>query len=175
MRKSTKSFIIALIVSLRIFSQEPQKTENQPSGAFPEIKGYVGIVHPIYTWSKEGNTANFKYYYTVGNPWGINIWKSKKVGVSFEFTPFIRSDVRGSRVSNFLFHPGILYRLKYDFMLIGRAAYETAGRYGVTPILNKVLIRYPKSNVFVAALLPIRFENNHAPSYTVAFQFGIGF
>lgn len=175
MRKKIKLLIIVLTVSLNAFSQEQQKIENQTSGTFPEIKGYVGLVHPIYTWSREGNAVNFKYYYTVGNPWGINIWKSKKVGISFEFTPFIRSDVRGSKVSNFLFHPGVLYRLKYDFTLIGRVAYETAGRYGVTPILNKVLIRYPKSNVFAAVLLPVRFENNHAPSYTVAFQFGIGF
>jgi hypothetical protein len=69
----------------------------------------------------------------------------------------------------------VLYRLKHDFTFVFRAAYEITGRYGATPILNKVLIRYPKSNVFAAILLPIRFENNHAPSYTAAFQFGIGF
>lgn len=142
---------------------------------FPEIKGYVGIVHPLYTFSDEGVVRNFKNYYTVGNPWGINIWKSKKFGVSFEFTPFIRSDSKSSRLSNFLFHPGILYRLGKDFILIGRLAYETNGRYGITPILNKVFKRYPTHNYFAAVLLPTRFGNSHDPSITLAFQFGIGF
>lgn len=142
---------------------------------FPEIKGYVGLVHPIYTWSKDGNVSNFKDYYLVGNPWGINIWKSKKFGVSFEFTPFVRTDKNGSKVSNVQFHPGVLYRLGHDFTLIGRVAYETSGRYGITPILNKVLLRGKNSTFFVAALAPIRFGNNHALAVTAAFQFGVGF
>ena len=74
--------------------------------AFPQIKGYVGLVHPLYTFSSEGGQPNFRDYYIVGNPWGINIWKTKKFGVSFEFTPFLRVDDRSSKVSNVLFHPG---------------------------------------------------------------------
>lgn len=142
---------------------------------FPEIKGYAGLVHPLYTWNSEGNQPNFRDYYLVGNPWGINIWKSKKVGVTFEFTPFVRTDSKTSKVSNVLFHPGVLYRLGHDFILIGRLAYETSGRFGFTPIINKIFWRGENTNLFAAILLPTRFGNDHAPSLTVAFQFGIGF
>lgn len=142
---------------------------------FPEIKGYAGLVHPLYTWSSDGNQPNFRDYYLVGNPWGINIWKSKKVGVTFEFTPFVKTDSKTSKLSNFLFHPGILYRLGHDFTFVGRVAYETSGRFGVTPIINKVFWRGEDTNLFAAILLPTRFGNDHAASVTVAFQFGIGF
>lgn len=156
------------------FSLAAQQADTIPH-KYPEIKGYVGLVHPIYTWSQDGNNVNFKNYYLVGNPWGINIWKTKKLGISFEFTPFIRADKNSSKLSNFLFHPGILYRTGKDFTLIGRAAYETSGRYGFTPILNKVVCRGKQASFFVALLLPVRFGNSHPASITTAFQFGIGF
>lgn len=142
---------------------------------FPEIKGYVGLVHPIYTFSNDGNVVNFKDYYVVGNPWGINIWKSKQFGVTFEFTPFIRFENNSSKVSNVLFHPGVLYRIGREFTVIGRLAYETSGRFGFTPIISKVLARGKNANFFVAVLLPVRFGNAHAPAVTTAFQFGVGF
>ena len=174
--------IITLYFSLISFSVFSQSTsldstiQKQPANhSYPEIKGYVGIVHPIYTFSNDGNVVNFKDYYLVGNPWGINIWKSKKFGFSFEFTPYIKTDNKGSKMSNFLFHPGILYRLGKEFTMIGRVAYETSGRYGFTPIINKVLIRTKSNTFFVAVLLPVRFGNSLAPSYTASFQFGVGF
>ena len=142
---------------------------------YPEIRGYIGIVHPLYTWSDNGNIANFTDYYLVGNPWGINIWKSPKFGLSLEFTPYIKFSNKDSKLSNFLFHPGVLYRLGHDFTLIGRVAYETSGRYGFTPILNKVVHRKDSNTFFVALLFPARYGNLQAPSYTIAFQFGIGF
>lgn len=54
---------------------------NKEEVLYPEIKGYIGIVHPLYTISSEGNSSNFDGYYLVGLPCGINIWKSKKFGV----------------------------------------------------------------------------------------------
>jgi hypothetical protein len=172
--------IILLFTSGQLYSQSLPDTVNQvkqlkTEHSYPEIKGYVGLVHPLYTVSSDGNVANFKDYYIVGNPWGINIWKSKRFGLSFEFTPFIRADKKSSKVSNVLFHPGVLYKIGKEFTLIGRAAYETSGRYGVTPIINKVVIMNKSSTVFVALLFPVRFGNGHAPSYTTAFQFGVGF
>jgi hypothetical protein len=169
--------LLPALLSVETFAQDSTNvsTFKKPEAHFPEIKGYVGLVHPIYTWSKDGNVSNFTDYYLVGNPWGINIWKSKKVGISFEFTPFVRTDKNGSKVSNIQFHPGVLYRLGHEFTLIGRLAYETSGRYGVTPILNKVLLRGKNNTFFVAALAPIRFGNNHAPAVSAAFQFGVGF
>lgn len=150
-------------------------TTSTITHTYPEIKGYVGIVVPIYTFSKDGNTLNGEKDFTIGNPWGINIWKSKRFGFSFEFTPLLKINHEDSKVANILFHPGVLYRLGHEYTLIGRVAYETSGRYGFTPIINKVVKRTAHNTFFVAALLPVRFGNSHAPSITAAFQFGIGF
>lgn len=172
-----KYLLLIAFLGFVITSQAQSDTlKTAKSGVhYPEIKGYVGLVHPLYTWSKDGNQPNFRDYYVVGNPWGINIWKSKKVGVSFEFTPFIKVDDKTSKLSNFLFHPGVCYRLGKDFTFIFRAAYETSGRYGFTPIINKVFWRGKDTNLFAAILLPTRFGNDHASSLSIAFQFGIGF
>ncbi|ABG59417.1 hypothetical protein [Cytophaga hutchinsonii] len=142
---------------------------------YPEVKGYIALVVPVYTFSSEGNAFNGEHSFVIGNPWGINIWKSKRFGFSFEFTPFLKIDNKENKVSNVLFHPGILYRLGHEYTFIARAAYETSGRYGFTPIINKVLIRTPHNTFYVAALLPVRFGNNHEPSVTPGIQFGIGF
>jgi hypothetical protein len=174
-KKLTIVVVSFLIANANIFAQEAHTQEAPKVNTYPELKGYVGIVHPLYTFSSEGNTPNFRDYYIVGNPWGINIWKSKKVGLTFEFTPFIRFDGTGSKVSNYLFHPGVMYRLGKDFTFIARAAYETFGRYGFTPILSKVFKRYETHNFFAAILAPTRFGNQHEPSVTLSFQFGIGF
>ncbi|MBC7487752.1 MAG: hypothetical protein H7282_13455 [Cytophagaceae bacterium] len=176
---STLLFLFFVLFSFAAFSQtttDSIPTQVQPAvHHYPEIRGYVGIVHPLYSWSDDGNHANFTDYYLVGNPWGINIWKSPKFGVSLEFTPYIKFANNDSKLSNFVFHPGVLYRLGHEFTLIGRVAYETSGRYGFTSILNKVIHRKGSNTVFVALLLPARYGNLQAPSYSVAFQFGIGF
>lgn len=180
MKRTLLPLTILLSLTVSLLAQTPNTEPSEPKPepekkTYPEIKGYVGLVHPLYTWSSEGNQSNFKDYYLVGNPWGINIWKSNKVGLSFEFTPFIRTDDKTSKLSNFLFHPGVLYRLAKNTTAIGRLAYETSGRFGFTPILSQVLVRGKQANFFVAALLPVRFGNDHAPSVSVAFQFGVGF
>lgn len=158
-------------------SSDTLKSKNSSATihSYPEVKGYVGLVAPIYTFSKDGNTLNGENNFVIGNPWGINLWKSKKFGFSFEFTPFLKIDNKDSKVSNIMFHPGVLYRLGHEFTLIGRVAYETSGRYGFTPIINKVLVRTPTNTFFVAGLLPVRFGNSHSPSVAIAVQFGIGF
>ncbi|MGN6647006.1 MAG: hypothetical protein ACTHJT_10800 [Cytophaga sp.] len=177
--KKTYYILVFLLLSWNAFAQTSDNNTTlpatQPEKKYPEIKGYVGIVHPLYTFSKDGNQPNFRDYYIVGNPWGINIWKSPKFGISFEFTPFIKFDNNTSKLNNFVFHPGVCYRLGHDFTFVFRAAYETSGRYGFTPILNKVFIRGKQANFFAAILGPVRFGNDHAPSLTASFQFGVGF
>lgn len=162
--------ILTMIFGLKSIAQEQIKEKS-----FPEIKGFVGIVHPIYTWSSEGDFVNFKNYYLFGMPCGINIWKNEKLGFSFEITPSIRSTTAESKVSNILFHPGILYRLGNGYTFAGRAAFDITGRYGVTPILSKILIKKTDWNLFVSILFPIRFGNNQAPTISSGILFGIGF
>ncbi|MEI9946733.1 MAG: hypothetical protein WDN26_21245 [Chitinophagaceae bacterium] len=90
-----------------LFSMAANTLIAQPSPTtYPKIAGYVGIVHPLVSFSKEGTTVNFKDYYIAGLPTGINIWKSSKIGFSVEFVPYIRAEKGISKMNNFLFSPG---------------------------------------------------------------------
>jgi hypothetical protein len=92
-----------------------------------------------------------------------------------EFVPLIRAENGTSKVNNLLFHPGVLFALGKGFTLAGRAAFETSGRYGITPVLNKTVIKNKNSSYFIALPLPVRFGNDKPTSLTIGFQFGIAF
>ncbi|SEO14036.1 hypothetical protein SAMN05444671_0884 [Flavobacterium sp. CF108] len=142
---------------------------------YPKITGYFGIMHPIATFSNEQTSVNFRDYYAVGFPTGINIWKSQKIGFSFEVVPNIRVQGNSDKVTNLLFHPGVLVALGNGYTFAGRAAFESSGRYGITPVLNKTVIKSDNCSYFVAVPFPVRFGNDHPASFTVGFQFGIAF
>jgi hypothetical protein len=133
-------YSLFLYLSLLIFTIQPTVSLAQtPSNSYPKVVGYAGLVHPLFTFDSQGSTGNFGSVYTVGMPVGINILKSDHIGASLEFVPFVRSDASQTRVSNFLFHPGIMFRFKHGFTFVGRAAFETSGRLGFTPVFNKVI------------------------------------
>lgn len=154
-----------LIVDTSVFSQT----------TYPKITGYFGVVHPIATFSSDETTLNFKDYYAVGFPTGVNIWKSSKIGFSFEIVPNIKSEDGISKMNNLLFHPGVLIALGKGYTFAGRAAFETNGRYGITPVFNKTIMKNTNSSYYVAVPLPLRFGNEHPATFTVGFQFGIAF
>jgi hypothetical protein len=142
---------------------------------YPKITGYFGIMHPIVTISNEQTNLNFRDYYAVGFPTGINIWKSSKIGFSFELVPNIKVQGASDKVTNILFHPGVLVALGKGYTFAGRAAFESSGRYGITPVLNKTVLKSENCSYFVAVPLPVRFGNDHPATFTVGFQFGIAF
>ncbi|WP_029269733.1 hypothetical protein [Flavobacterium sp. KJJ] len=142
---------------------------------YPKITGYFGIMHPLVTISNEQTNVNFRDYYAVGFPTGINIWKNQKIGFSFEVVPNIKAQDGSDKVTNLLFHPGVLVALGNGYTFAGRAAFESSGRYGVTPVLNKTVIKSDNCSYFVAVPLPVRFGNDHPATFTVGFQFGIAF
>jgi hypothetical protein len=162
-------FIASLLISMNAYSQQTL------AQTYPKIAGYVGIVHPIVTFSSDGTHTNFKDSYVVGMPIGINIWKRAKIGFSNEIVPFIKATSSGSRVNNVLFHPGVLVALGNGFTFAGRAAFETSGRYGLTPVFNKVVKKNKGSSYFIAVPLPARFGNDLPSSFGIGFQFGISF
>ncbi|WP_255606954.1 hypothetical protein [Pedobacter polysacchareus] len=149
--------------------------QQTPAQTYPKITGYVGIVHPLVTFSSDGTHTNFKDSYVVGMPIGINIWKSAKIGFSSEIVPFVKATSSGSKVNNVLFHPGVLVALGNGFTFAGRAAFETSGRYGLTPVFNKVVKKNKGSSYFIAIPLPARFGNDLPSSFGIGFQFGIAF
>jgi hypothetical protein len=156
-------------LSLRVYAQAP------PPPVYPRMAAYLGILHPIVTASRTGWDANFSDRYVVGFPIGINLWKTPKLGFSVEIVPTIRAENGTSRVANVLFHPGVLVNLGRDFTLASRLAFETSGRYGFTPVLNKIVKRTPTLSYFVAVPVPFRFGNDRPTSVTAGFQFGIVF
>jgi len=160
------TFLLTLLLSgFNSFSQT----------TYPKITGYFGILHPIVTVNKDVTTVNFKDYYAVGFPTGINIWKNEKIGFSFEVVPNIKDDAGTSKVTNLLFHPGVLVALGKGFTFVGRMAFESGGRYGFTPVLNKTVIKNKNSSYFLAVPLPVRFGNDHPATFTAGLQFGIAF
>jgi hypothetical protein len=142
---------------------------------YPKITGYFGIMHPLVSFSQNETTVNFRDYYAVGFPTGINIWKSDKIGFSFEIVPIIKDDEGTSKVTNLTFHPGVLIALGNGYSFAGRIAFETGGRYGFTPVFNKTIKKNTNSSYYIAVPLPVRFGNDHPSTCTVGFQFGIAF
>lgn len=154
-----------LFLSRLVFSQE----------TYPKITGYFGVYHPIITTSSEQTNLNFRDYYAVGFPTGINIWKSSKIGFSFEIVPNIKVQGASDKVTNIVFHPGVLVALGNGYTFAGRMAFENSGRYGVTPVINKTVIKNANSSYFVAVPLPVRFGNDHPSTVTIGVQLGIAF
>ena len=118
-------FLLA-IFRLVLFSSATQAQTTSPP-AYPRMTGYLGVLHPIITFNEQGSETNFNTYYAVGFPIGLNLWKTKQIGFSVEVVPLIRAENGSSRVTNVLFHPGVLVNLGHDFTLASRLAFETSG------------------------------------------------
>ena len=114
---------------------------------------------------------------------GVTIKTSFNLAFDLEVVPFIDENA----VSNVVFHPGVLMGLTNGFTFGLRGAFETAGAYGVTPLLNKAFPfpNDPDTVFFVELVVPIRFYQA-APDYqgaavdvdktlAMAIHFGVGF
>ncbi|MGN6439929.1 MAG: hypothetical protein ACTHMM_25605 [Agriterribacter sp.] len=161
--------IFCMILSVQVLGQQQQTS-------YPKITGYVGFLHPLVSYGKSSQPHyNFDGAYVAGLPTGINIWKNNRFGFSMEFVPLVRASNGTSKVNTLLFHPGALFALGKGFTLATRAAFETSGRFGFTPVLNKIVKKNKHSSYFVAVPFPARFGNDQPASFTVGFQFGIIF
>jgi hypothetical protein len=176
MKTTYIQYFMAIIIGCCMVVTTGSALAQQPTvTTYPRITGYVGILHPLVTFGNDVPHYNFDGAYVIGMPTGINLWKSPRIGFSMEFVPIIRAAAGTSRMNNFLFHPGVLFGLGKGFTLAARAAFETSGRYGFTPVLNKVVLKRQTCSYFVAVPAPLRFGNDQPASFTVGFQFGIIF
>lgn len=142
---------------------------------FPKITGHAGIVHALVTLSDGNASYNFNNSYTVSFPVAINIWKTNKIGFSLEAYPTIKNENGSHKMTNFTLHPGILYRFTPTFTFAGRAAFETSGRYGITPVFTKVFKKNKYSNYYLAIPLPVRTGADKPISAALAVQLGVSF
>ena len=165
MVRSFTVLTIFLVISLQATSQTNST----------KVITFMAVVHPLITFNKNETVINFKDFYTVGFPAAINVWRNTKIGFSLEVIPYIKAQGGSSKMSNVVFHPGALIPLGKDWVFAGRLAFETSGRYGVTPVFNKIVKKNKYNNLFIALPFPIRFGNDLPPSFTVGFEIGISF
>ncbi len=160
-------FLIVLFISRCSLAQQPS--------TYPRVTGYFSITNPIATWNKNSVTTNFSKVYTLTFPFGINLLKSDRFGISFEIAPSIRTENNIAKVNTVVFHPGAMFRFEHGFTIIGRLAFETSGRFGVTPVFNKVVKRSKNCSYFVSVPFPARFGNDLPASLGTGLQLGIAF
>ncbi|RAJ05043.1 hypothetical protein LX64_02197 [Chitinophaga skermanii] len=169
------TYLLFVLLGYLLFNTHQPACAQQATPVYPRITGYVGILHPIVTAGDGGAHFNFDGAYVAGLPTGINIWKSSSIGFSLEVVPFIRAADGTSKMNNLLFHPGVLIGLGNGFTLAQRAAFETSGRYGVTAVLNKVVLKKKDHSYFIALPVNARFGNEKPSTVGIGFQFGIAF
>jgi hypothetical protein len=149
-----------------------QKVKSKST--YPKVVGYLSFILPLETLSKGTFTRNFDHQTTtIGFPVGVNVLYSEHFGFSYEFTPTIKATGGSSKVTNVLFDPGTMFRFNHGFTIITRLAFETSGRYGFTPVFNKIYARTKAVNYFVALSLPNRFGNSEP--YSIGLNLQVGF
>ena len=184
MRKAI--FFACLFLSLLISScmyaqtQQPASPSISPTQAYPYVKGYLSFIIPWVTFQGNTVTPEFKSATTIGFPFGVLVYYSDHFGFSFEITPSIMyahqtAKSPTSKTSNVLFDPGPMIRFKHGWTFIPRLAFETGGRYGVTPVLNKIVARTKALNYFVAVSTPMRAGNSEPTSIGANLQVGLIF
>jgi hypothetical protein len=169
-----------LLISTSFYKNSLAQSEPATIRAYPFVKGYLSFIIPMVTINKDETVTEFEKATTIGFPVGLNIYYSDKFGFSFEITPSIQwvdpsNGPAVSKTSNLLFDPGPMFRFRHNFTIITRLAFETQGRYGFTPVFNKVYFQTKAVNYFVALSLPARFGNNQPASIGVNLQFGFTF
>jgi hypothetical protein len=169
--------IFAVCLSLSLFTVS--RTYAQLP-AYPQAKGYLSFIVPWVTVQGKTTTPEFKTATTIGFPFGVLVLYSQTFGFSFEITPSIMYEHQtgkspASKTSNVLFDPGPMFRFKHGWTFIPRLAFETGGRYGVTPVLNKTVARTKVLNYFVAVSAPMRAGNSEPTSIGANLQIGFIF
>lgn len=159
--------ILLLVVFKTAFAQQ--------SAIYPKVTGYFSIVQPLVTYTNHSFAGNFGSVYIIGFPFGVNLIKNDSFGISFEVAPAIRTEKNISKVSTVLFHPGAMFRFKHGFTFIGRLAFETSGRFGLTPVFNQVIKKGKDASLFVSVPFPVRFGNDQRASVGTGLQLGVSF
>ncbi|MEB0260085.1 MULTISPECIES: hypothetical protein [unclassified Mucilaginibacter] len=147
----------------------------QQTAIYPKVTGYFSILQPLTTYKDGSFTSNFGNVYVIAFPFGVNLIKSDSFGISFEVAPAIRTEKNISKVNSVLFHPGAMFRFKHGFTFIGRMAFETSGRFGVTPVFNQVIKKGKDASLFVSVPFPVRFGNGLPASIGTGLQLGVSF
>jgi len=179
MKKALRNtlFLIYVVASGHLYAQSQV---SPPTPNYPYVKGYLSFIIPWVKIDKDQTIWEFQNATTIGFPVGLNVYYSKKFGFSYEITPSVQwSQPSGkpatSKTSNLLFDPGPIFRFEHGFNIIARLAFETQGRYGFTPVFNKVYARTKDVDYWLSLSLPVRFGNSQPASIGLNLQIGFTF
>gem|GEM_PF-2176811 len=142
---------------------------NAQTSTNPKITEYFAVYHTIGSYANHCKPSYIfgSNTYKVYLPFGINVFKNPKVGFSIEVMPCFESINTSdsgkslSKVSEVIFHPGLVFPLKHGFTLTERIAMSTSGRYGVTQVLSKTLYKDKYNSYYAAIPLALRFGNEN--------------
>jgi len=148
-------FAVGLITAslpTQAFSQNAAESPAPP----PRFGGHVGVVIPLVTRGN-GTTTTIADDFIIGFPFGLIVRTNSPVAFDFEFVPTVnRSSDQDFR---FLVHPGIIYNFKKKYAVGLRGAYEVGtGNYGFTPLVSRSFKLKGRTNFFVEADFPVRWE-----------------
>jgi hypothetical protein len=179
MKKWNRVFVLGFLISLSggIFAQNemPAPAITHPP-TYPVIVASMCVFFPIVSTTSKTTTWNFSNATSIGLATGINVLYSDKFGFSFDLAPVVTSTKGGtSKVSNFIFDPGPIFRLKKGLAIITRVAFETAGRFGESTVISKVFSPTKSISPILALGIPVRFGNNLPASIGATIFLGIGF
>lgn len=170
-------FFIWFAGSGKLFAQS-ETLVSKPN--YPYVKAYMSFIIPWVTVNKDETVWQFEKATTIGFPVGLNVYYSDHFGFSFEFTPLIAwqqpsGKPATSKTTNLVFDPGPVFRFKHGFNIVARLAFETQGRYGFTPVFNKVYARTKDIDYWFSVSLPARFGNSLPASIGLNLQIGFTF
>ena len=170
-----KQFLRSVILGLLFFCCSKVHAQDPVPQAYPRVMMYMSVSEPLIFFSGGRFSNNFSHGSNITFPVGVNLLKSDEFGISFEISPSIHIEKGLAKTNGLLFHPGTMFRFKHGFTLITRAAFDSNGRFGFTPVYNFIIHRTKLCNYFIAASNPVRFGNNQPSSIGLNFQIGTAF
>ncbi len=145
--------------------------EKQADAKPPRFGGHVGIVIPIATRG-DNKTTTIADDFIIGFPFALTVRTNSPVAFDFEFIPIINTP--SNQDFRFLVHPGIVYSFKKHYAAGVRAAYEFGtASYGFTPIVNRSFKLKGKTNYFIEADFPVRWERRPDRSRFASIGFAV--
>lgn len=133
--------------------------------------GHVGVVIPIVTHGN-GTTTTIADNFIIGFPFALVVKTDSPVAFDFEFVPIINTP--SNQDFRFLVHPGVTYSFKKKYAVGVRAAYEFGtGNYGFTPIAARSFKLTEKTNYFIEADFPVRWERRPNGTGFTSVQFAV--
>ena len=177
-KNKIKYFLFIIIFSI-VFKTYSQTTVNTYP-PFHLTKTYFSVIIPWVSINKNTTTTEFQTATTLGFPVGINVYYTKHFGISYEINPQVQwqkseGKVGTSKANNLVFDPGPIFRFDHGFNFIPRLAFETSGRYGFTPVFNKVYLKTSAVDYWLSLSLPTRFGNSLPSSVGLSLQIGFTF